>query len=244
MEIIRMNNFAASMLCNGRNEDAIRYLQNALAGLRGVVNHVGTNETRSHPPCSSCQHGCHGCHREEPQAPLNITAVQNEELTEDGTVQNAFEFYDKVFLISNTQTHCCCPAQLEKLQHMLLAVITYNLGTVSQRMGIQYGKSWHFAKAMRFYELSFSTIENVLQEYGFDGNLIMLLCSLYNNMGHIHARSNDIEDTKFCLEWLQRTVNAEEFSNCNAMCDDDYCFFSQYLMFSSTHNHFRSAPAA
>jgi hypothetical protein len=111
-------------------------------------------------------------------------------------------------------------------------------------MGLKYGRSWHFAKAMRFYELSFSTTESIIEEYRFDSHLILLLCSLYNNMGHIYARSYDMEETKFCLEWLQNTVNAEEFSTCNSMCDEDYCFFSQYLMFGSTEQHFSSAPAA
>ena len=120
----------------------------------------------------------------------------------------------------------------------------YNLGYVSQRLGIEFGKSWHFSKAMRFYELSFATIESIHEEYGYDSHLILLLCSLYNNMGHIYARANDNEESQFCLEWLQRTVNLDEFSTSNSMCDEDYCFFSQYLMFGSTEEHFSSAPAA
>ena len=121
----------------------------------------------------------------------------------------------------------------------------YNLGNMSQRMGIKSGKSWQFAKAMRFYELSYSTIENMIQDFGgYDCNLILLLCSLYNNMGHIYARSNDAEERQFCLEWLQRTVNAEEFMACTVLSEEDCCFFSQYLMFTAPSKQFSTAPAA
>lgn len=111
-------------------------------------------------------------------------------------------------------------------------------------MGITYGKSWQFKKAMRFYELSFSTIENILQDFGFDSNLVLLLCSLYNNMGHIYARANDVGESQFCLEWLQRTVHADEFNYCTSICDEDYSFFSQYLMFCTPQHQFSSASAA
>jgi hypothetical protein len=120
----------------------------------------------------------------------------------------------------------------------------YNLGSAYHGMGIKYGRSYHFTKAMRFYELSFCTIESITEEYGFDSHLVLLLCSLYNNMGHIYARSNDVKEVKFCLEWLQRTVNTEEFSACTSISEEDFCFFSQYLMFGSTEQHFSSAPAA
>ena len=110
---------------------------------------------------------------------------------------------------------------------------------------MQQGQSWQFEKAMKFYNLSFSTIENILEDDGdrpFDDNLILLLCGLYNNMGYIHARSNNVEETKFCLEWLQRTVFAEEFTTA-PISDEDYCFFSLYLTFR-LEEHFNTAPAA
>ena len=98
---------------------------------------------------------------------------------------------------------------------------------------------------MRFYELSFSTIENVLEDIGYDSTLGLMMCSLYNNMGHIYARVNDVEESQFCLEFLQRTVKAEEFNDDNMICEEDCGFFSQYLMFcASTTEHFRTARAA
>ena len=121
-------------------------------------------------------------------------------------------------------------------------VTAYNLGNISQQLAMKHEKDWQFRKAMRFYDLSFSTVENILQDYGFDENLVLLLCSLYNNMGYIHARAHNHQETKFCLDWLQRTVFADEFSDA-PISDEDYCFFSLYLTFCSD-KQFSTAPAA
>lgn len=112
-------------------------------------------------------------------------------------------------------------------------------------MGIANGTTKHFRRAMKFYELSFSTIENVLQDLDYvDSNLVLLLCGLHNNMGHMYAFCNDTEESQFCLEWIQRTVVAEEFNECEVICEEDCSFFSQYRMFCSPKEQFRSAPAA
>jgi hypothetical protein len=112
-------------------------------------------------------------------------------------------------------------------------------------MGIKFGSSRHFAKAMRFYDLSLSTVECMLQGFGYDSNMVLMLCSLYNNMGHVHALFNDVEETQFCLDWLQKAVTAEEFNDEEVISEEDSSFFSQYLMYdNSAAEHFRAARAA
>lgn len=107
---------------------------------------------------------------------------------------------------------------------------------------MEHGKTWQFKKALRFYNLSLATVENTLDEFGFDENLVLLLCSLYNNIGFIHAKTHNHQETKDCLAWLQRAVCAEQFSSA-PMSDDDYCFFSLYLTFCSD-TQFTTAAAA
>lgn len=95
---------------------------------------------------------------------------------------------------------------------------------------------------MRFYKLSLATVETILEEYGFDETLVLLLCSLYNNMGFIHAAVQNHQEMRVCLGWLQRTVGAEHFSWA-PISDEEYSFFSLYLAFSPD-TQFITAPVA
>ena len=112
METIHLNNFAASLLSAGNHEHSVCYLQKALATLREQVN-ADMAVDDDHPACS--------CHHHSP--PLTIVSTCDPKLAaSSATVENAFEFYDKVFMVSFDG--CCCDRQVEKLQNMLLAVIS------------------------------------------------------------------------------------------------------------------------
>lgn len=124
----------------------------------------------------------------------------------------------------------------------LFSATAYNLGNVSHQLAMKHGRTWQFDRAMKFYDLSFSSVENIMQDFGFDLILIVILCGLCNNLGYLHARARDMDQMRFCLEWLQRTAYADEFSNAS-MTEEDYDFFSFYLLFRSV-DQFSTATAA
>jgi hypothetical protein len=119
MEIIRLNNLAASIVFSGKHEEGMAHLHCALAALRGVVIQAGDLEARR------CHHGIPKAREGGTGSPLNIAAVQDDQGTHEASVESAFQFYDKVFVVSPNQNfHFGCSSQLEKLQHLLLAVIS------------------------------------------------------------------------------------------------------------------------
>jgi hypothetical protein len=125
MEIIRLNNLAASLVFSGKHEEALGHLQRALSALRDVVNQASNLEIGScHHNIARAVEESHRSHRSK-VSPLIIASVQDDRGTQEASVESAFQFYDKVFRVSPNQiSRCCCSSQLEKLQHLLLAVIS------------------------------------------------------------------------------------------------------------------------
>ena len=126
MEIIRLNNQAASLASHGKQEDAVICLQHALAALKDTVEMVGTsNDVHICDPSSRC------C---QPQV-VNVLADANINKctlpTLEPSIESAFEFYDKIFLVSldETQLRGCCSHQAERRQNLILATISKYIPT-------------------------------------------------------------------------------------------------------------------
>jgi hypothetical protein len=124
----------------------------------------------------------------------------------------------------------------------MLAVLLYNMAVANHQLGLKLGVSSKISRALHLYQLSLTTLENLAEDSGFDGALLLLLCGLYNNMGHCHAFFFERHDTVCCIEWLQTILHAEEFAT-EFICEEEYDFFSQYLLLRSDEK-LCVAPAA
>lgn len=110
MDLINLNNVAPSM----QDHDAIDALSKALATLREAVHaSMETEESVRYPPCS-CPHHI---------PPITIASTHGGNGV-SMAVENAFEFYDKLFMVSFDGCCCCCQEQLDKFQNMMLAIIS------------------------------------------------------------------------------------------------------------------------
>ena len=112
MDIIRLNNIAASALSSGKQDDAVYYFQKALSTLREIVN--SDMDRDESPPCS--------CKHHSPSVSIAATHDGGHFASSSPVVENAFEFYDKVFWVDFEG--CCCQRELDRTQNMLLAVIS------------------------------------------------------------------------------------------------------------------------
>jgi hypothetical protein len=92
------------------------YFQKALSTLRDVISADLEAETHAmvHPPCS--------CRHHDSSLRLQATREVGDFASFPAIVETAFEFYDKVFMV--TLGDCCCERQVEKTKNMLLAAIS------------------------------------------------------------------------------------------------------------------------
>ena len=118
MECINLNNVAASLLSSGDQETSLVYFQKALETLRESV--------RSDMDCWD-QHSFRGIKNVDDihMPSLSIAAMHDggKFAKAAATVEHAFEFYDRAFLVSAMEGSVC-PSQGKRLHNMLLAVIS------------------------------------------------------------------------------------------------------------------------
>ena len=152
MEIIRLNNQAATLLSLGKQEEAALCLQGALTKLRDAVNTMdvlehqnqqstdivtsGANVAGKDDPTEVCSCRHHSRYQEQhlqqcnPWLTIEPLAGPNRDMeTAEPIVNNTFEFYDKVFLVSlndDIRSEVGCPQclQIEHVHNLLLAVIS------------------------------------------------------------------------------------------------------------------------
>ena len=137
METLGLNNHAASLALQEKQEEAAAYLQHALASLRDnvdLVNNDKTTATACGPDGSSDMSICDSfpacCQQHEEEEEAMITVAPAAELFVPGRsrrrrFEGAFEFYDNIFQMSVVdETKFGCSRQSQKLQHFMLAIIS------------------------------------------------------------------------------------------------------------------------
>ena len=231
-DIKRLNDEAvAAMSQQGRQEDSLRLIQKALGMLRTVAVSAPSSLHAS------------DCCAERPTIAASIQgdAIQ---LKDDPTVDSVFAFCSRTFSFEWQADPDDPDVLSQRDQNAILSVLLYNLSSVHHHLGLSEGRSADFINALKLYQLTITTMENISADTsGFDDEvLVILLCCLYNQMGHIHAYFQEVDETKFCLEWIQSMLYTEE-PFCSEFYQEEYSFFHQYLLLSP-QEQFSLAPAA
>lgn len=127
--------------------------------------------------------------------------------------------------------------------NIMLGVLLFNLSSAHHYMGLRSGRSSDLCNALNFYQLALLTLENVTEDKCLENAaMILLMCSIYNNMGHIHSYFRNLAETKSCLECLKSLLLSEE-SLAYELYEKQYIFFMQYLLINP-EEQFCLAPAA
>lgn len=174
-----------------------------------------------------------------------------------GDDDGVFAFYNRVFTLSrealnldsHTENYICIgegrqamDPHLIRLQHQnrMLVMLLYNMAVYHHTQGIERGKSSELSTALRLYELAFSLLETCYQDFAV-GDQVLLLLSLYNNMGHIHSYFCNTPHAQLCVLWIQRIfhfyymeqqLNSEQQDQQFSLAQEDFAFFFQYVPMS------------
>lgn len=133
METLRLNNEAASLAAQEKQEEAAVCLQQALSALRDSVEMVCNSEPMSFDQVeSSCIHHCDASTAWCQHQAIDIfpTSTRSLRFAPDGSgrcFEGAFEFYDKIFLVAIDETKsgaCSGSYQSQWQQNVMLAAIS------------------------------------------------------------------------------------------------------------------------
>lgn len=120
-----MNNQAASLASQGKQDDAAAYLQHALTALRDNVEMVSNeNGTCCEHTMPSDGAGCQ--HQVINVIPAVESSGQCAPKASGPCIEGSFEFYNKIFLVSldETKLGASCSQDSERRQNFLLATIS------------------------------------------------------------------------------------------------------------------------
>lgn len=245
MEISRLNDLAASHLLLHNQEDALGCYQEALTRLRILVSPtcrerqayerlLDDDENGDAQCVSADMFSCHceGTTFQKPSPNKHKRADDSfvDYATAGITPDCPFLVYSKALTFPSTEKNCNCSLD-KKTQNVMLGVLLYNMGNAHHQLALKLGETSRFPRALRLYQLAYTAIENLSEEKGFDDDLTLLLCALFNNMGHIHSVFYEQQETRVCLEWLQSILHKEQFSTAS-ICEEDFAFFFDYLLFT------------
>jgi hypothetical protein len=215
-EIIRLNGEAtACMQVPRRLDDAVPLFQKALALLK--VEAAKPNDETDHNDIVVAQLG-------------GEVKMGNTDPSNDGV----FSYSRHTFSFTCQDESAKGESSFsEKDQNVMLSILLYNLASSHHQVGLLYGRSHELSIALRLYHLVVSTLANIGGDTSSfeDEVLLLLLCSLYNNIGHIHSCFQEADEAKFCLEWLQNVLQSEKTLYSKGY-EKEYIFFFQYLVLS------------
>ena len=214
-EILDLNDKAVSCMLKNENETALRHLQEALA--RPCWKEIVDDEDyhllpiRQRPPYY------------DDACPISSITVGSG-LKDDGI----FEFFNRALVIPRGCNFLlACP----KKKRLCLAILLYNKGLLFHLEGIKTGDSKILSQALTCYGYAYYTIESPSRTYGFH-DALLVVCSLFNNMGHIHSIQMNCEKTRQCLKWLQ-SIFAHKAAK-RVLYPGQYSYFFRYISVDSS----------
>ena len=208
--VIQLNNQAIEVAIEGYRKDGVVILQQALALLLTVQeNNKVSVATRS-------------CEQQRARRTYSVP-LSRKQCSQ--TFDDIFQFYDRAITFAEDDERfstLSCPRTCTHIQ----ATILYNLGVICHKEAVCSGTStMAFVNALQFYAGAYTSLESspIL-----DDDAILLVLSLFNNMGHIHSSfMMDSGKTQLCVSWMQSTFAAPHTHH--ALSPHDYDFFSQYI---------------
>lgn len=191
---------------------------------------------------------------------LDRISLSNNKTTYTRTASDAggvFAFYDRAFIFTNhmdlknavVSADGQNDVSLLKQQNRLLTILLYNMALFHHLQGMKYNRSSELQSALKIYQVVLDMVQASIQDFTSNGvvdELLMLVLSLFNNMGHIYSNyMSDVQQTQTHIAWLQgaffAAVRQQQSSILNNM--DDYDFFHRYL-YMTPDCQFSLAPAA
>ena len=221
--VMELNNEAVDFLQQGRYRDASASLRIAherlkvLLELQNAMTHAPLA-----PKCSSEGHS---------HIPLDTVPVAEELMTSKAyqqsstALENVFTFFNRGFLFR------CKDGQIDfsspKVQSQIQATVLFNMAISHHCEAIEKGNSKHLATALHLYELSYSVLRNAWEGDSLEAVLLILM-SVFCNMGFIASNVFDLERTRYCMEWLKSAIS---WKGSASLEGDVYFFFFKNLSF-------------
>lgn len=139
-------------------------------------------------------------------------------------LENVFTFFNRAFRFSS---HENLDFASLKTQSRIQSTVLYNWALAIHCQAIECGSSKLLTAALHLYELSYSVLRDA-----WDGDrlepVLLLLMSLFCNMGYIASNMFDLERTRYCMEWLKSAIS---WKGSASLEGDVYFFFFKNLSF-------------
>jgi len=168
-------------------------------------------------------------------------ALQHRRSARRRPVENVFTLFDHAFV---TSTHQVDGAIYRPLTY---AIVLYNTGLALHLKGmeddeIKTTQSQSLHLAAKFYTMALEVLEESSCQDGTSSEVLLLLLSLYNNLGHIQCHFFNVKEAQQCVEWLRNLVNAKSVLLLPHL-REEHSFFCLSLLIPPG-SEFSLAPAA
>lgn len=153
----------------------------------------------------------------------------------DEACSNVFEFYRKAFQIVPDDATEQQAGYIHPICNLI--VLKFNLAITYHDDGIRRNRNLHLNLALELYQ----EILHILQYYHISGHMLLLL-AIGNNIGHIHSRLMNFEQTKEALYWVRQLAISSRHHAAAVPYHDFSFFYQTAIVFNG--NDLNAAPAA
>lgn len=225
--IMVWNNNAVVLMEQGKFQQACEVLQTAHDRLEILLELQTAMTAKSHLPQEETSHA---------HLPLHTVALHHHDMpsaarahaTATSTVA-VFTLCNRAFVFPDLSTakgdtvSFACPHVQSQIQGTLL----FNLALGFHNMAIWRGSSRLLSAALRLYERSYSVVRDAWEGSSLE-DILLLLMAQFNNMGHIHSNTFDMERTRHCMAWLQSAI---AWKGSASMEGEAYFFFFKNISY-------------
>ena len=231
--VAALNNSALQLICQGKNEEAINILGNALsAPVAGSLLSAGRvlHDGESSMPLSM------GSVTSVGGDPVVVTRNADdpfsaspdlqlpEKVIESVSPSNFFTMYNRVVEIADISSR-----KWEKYSFHIPAILLYNSGLAWHRLAFRENCDAKYERALENYNAAHSQLiyHASLGIYHPEVCDILLL-ALCNNMGHIHSHFIHLKETRLCVEALFTVFFM--IGNKRILSKEEYVFFYMNIL--------------
>ncbi len=244
-----LNNNALLLFQNGRHDEAVDNLKDAINHL---IGRMGKSAPLSTPPSSIAPHSMETSTSEDMQIDCMTQQTTCEELsaftsqhsgfwrpipvekpptTRDSDVTSSMYSSAALLLDSNHEN-----LTKDQANHVSV-VLLYNLAFVHHWRAVHYGISKGLPKALKLYDMALE----IIRPKCFGPEMESLAMAIWNNKGHIHAQLFQPQEAQVCFDRL-RFMLLSQRDVLSLLPKKDYETFLLSAMFQGSELHL--APAA
>ena len=155
--------------------------------------------------------------------------------------ENVFMLFDQAFIAQSEMPIA------DINQDLTYAFILFNTGLALHIKGMTERNDKHASYnslhlAVKFYKISLGVLEQGATGRGNPTEIVLLLLSLFNNLGHICSHVADMKEALHCVQWLRSLVNAKS-SLLLPHLREEHSFFTLSVLIPPG-SEFALAPAA